>query len=34
MNTYRALGIAGVVLVLVVLAYLACWFEPAATGTS
>ncbi len=34
MNTYWALRIAGVVVALVVLAYLAGWFEPAATGTS
>ncbi len=34
MKTYWALGIAGVVVVLVVLAYLLGYFEPVATGTS
>ncbi len=34
MNTYRALGIAGGIIVLVVLAYVLGYFDPAATGTS
>ncbi len=34
MNTYRALGIAGGIIVLVVLAYVFGYFEPAAPAAS